>query len=180
VLALKQGREQSYRQLYERYAPRLLRTLERVYRDRHVAHDAVQATFLIVFQKIGGFDERASLMTWLTRIALHEANHAVDSGRPRENVLPERHEPVGPERESIERQRARQLELLLRSLPTEKRVALLLFEVEGLSVQEIADITEEPRGTILARLSRTRAELRDALVAWEDAVPARMKQAGGQ
>ena len=44
---------------------------------------------------------------------------------------------------------------------------VLLFEAEGLSVQEVAEVLEEPRGTILARLSRTRAELREAMQAIE-------------
>jgi muconolactone D-isomerase len=56
-----------------------------------------------------------------------------------------------------------ELHQLLSALPEEKRTALLLFEVEGFSVQEIADITGEPRGTVLARLSRTRTELQKEL-----------------
>ena len=52
---------------------------------------------------------------------------------------------------------------LIAALPEEKRAALLLFEVEGFSVQEIADITGEPRGTVLSRLSKARELLRARL-----------------
>ena len=52
---------------------------------------------------------------------------------------------------------------LVQTLPEEKRTALLLFEIEGFAVAEIAEITGEPRGTVLARLSRTRAELQRAV-----------------
>jgi RNA polymerase sigma-70 factor (ECF subfamily) len=178
VAALQDGDEHSYRQLYERYAPALLKTLQRIFRDESVATDALQATFLIVFQKIDGFDARSSLKTWLTRIAIREARRQKLPARAPEEVDQLRESPACPERETIERQRARRLEVLIAALPTEKRIALLLFEIEGLSVQEIADINDEPRGTVLARLSRTRAELREAMLQWEghDVEPARRKQ----
>lgn len=167
IRALQQGDEDSYKQLYERYAPRLLKTLQRIFRDQSVSHDALQATFLIVFRKIEGFDGRSSLTTWLTRIAIREARRLMTVQHAGEDSLPELEAPDSPERESIERQRGRRLETLIQALPTEKRMALLLFEIEGLSVQEIADISDEPRGTVLARLSRTRAELREAMLDWE-------------
>jgi len=168
VRALQQGDEDSYKQLYDRYAPRLLKTLQRIFRDQSVAHDALQATFLIVFRKIEGFDGRSSLTTWLTRIAIREARRLVTVQHAGEDAFPEMEASDSPERETIERQRGRQLQTLISALPTEKRMALLLFEIEGLSVQEIADISDEPRGTVLARLSRTRAELREAMLKWED------------
>lgn len=167
VVALQQGDEDSYRQLYDRYAPRLLKTLQRIFRDQTIAQDALQATFLIVFRKIEGFDGRSSLTTWLTRIAIREARRLLTVPHANEDAIPEHEAPDCPERETMERQRGRRLERLINALPTEKRMALLLFEIEGLSVQEIADISDEPRGTVLARLSRTRAELREAMLEWE-------------
>jgi RNA polymerase sigma-70 factor (ECF subfamily) len=182
VAGLCRGEAASYRHLYDRFAPRLHRILLRIFADPQLASDAVQASFLIVFQKVGSFDGRASLLTWLTRIAINEAHglRKKNARRPTLSITDEVH-PRTPEQEHGERELSRQLQLLLKALPEEKRTALLLFEVEGFSVQEIADITGEPRGTVLARLSRTRAELQQDLRSWsgEDKVavgPSRGRQ----
>jgi RNA polymerase sigma-70 factor, ECF subfamily len=165
VEGLRAGEEASYRHLYEMLAPRLQRTLERVFRDPSLARDAVQASFFIAFRRIEIFDGRSSLSTWLTRIALREAARL---GRPA--AVP-REDPAreawahSPEEAYGTRELAARLRELIDDLPVEKRVPLVLFELEELSVQEIADLMHEPRGTILARLSRTRAELREAMSA---------------
>src|SRR5437588_3695 len=88
VAGLCQGQAASYRQLYDRFAPRLHRILVRLFSDPQTASDAVQATFLIVFQKIDRFDGRSSLLTWLTRIAIHEAQRLLRRGARRPPPVP--------------------------------------------------------------------------------------------
>lgn len=172
VEGLLRGEEGCYRQLYEVFAPRLRALLQRIFRDPALVDDAVQATFLAVFQKIEQFGGRSSLFTWMTRIGLNKAGHLARK-QARTRRLAEAIEsgdvPATPEQQGSDREHHRQLEALIAALPLEKRSALLLFEVEGFSVQEIADVTGEPRGTVLARLSRTRAELREAVQAWQRA-----------
>lgn len=174
VEGLRRGDVGSYRQLYELYAPRLQRTLERLFRDAQLAQDALQSTFLAVFRHVHQFDGRSSLITWMTRIAIREAQRIVGQksrARRLATGLSESGDAPPPSAGPDEREDLRILSELLDALPDEKRTALLLFEVEGFSVQEIADITGEPRGTVLARLSRTRAELREALRRRHDAAP---------
>lgn len=167
VAGLCRGEAASYRHLYDRFAPRLQRILLRIFADSQLASDALQASFLVVFQKVDRFDGRASLLTWLTRIAINEA-HALRRKSARRPHHPLSHEtpPRTPEQEHGDREIHHQLAALVKALPDEKRTTLLLFEIEGFSVQEIADITGEPRGTVLARLSRTRAELQKELRGW--------------
>jgi RNA polymerase sigma-70 factor (ECF subfamily) len=167
---LREGDPASFKRLHDLHAPRLLRLLSRLTHDEALARDALQATFLIVFRKIGGFDERSSLATWMTRIAIREARRLVQRAS-RESPAPLTESDAGPPVDSPEdslgrRQLARRLAGLIEAMPWEKRTALVLFEVEGLSVQEIADLSEEPRGTILARLHRVRLELRGAMESW--------------
>ena len=164
VEGLRCGDLRCYRQLYELFAPRVRRLLLRLFHSAAVADDAVQATFLIAFEKAGQFDGRSAMLTWLTCIALREARRQV--ARTAREVGMEVEATVfgrTPEDEAVHLQASRQLGSLIDALPEEKRIALLLFEVEGLSVQEVADVLGEPRGTVLARLSRTRAELREAM-----------------
>ena len=163
---LKAGDEDCYRHLYGIFAPRLKRMLTRIWKDSQLSNDAVQSAFLIVFRCIDQFNGRSSLFTWITRIALREAARLA---RRSKGQLDDAHFATTPDaapspeeaygtREQVDRLRA-----LIDRLPVSKRTALILFEIEELSVNEIAEIMEEPRGTVLARLSRTRAELREEL-----------------
>lgn len=167
VLGLCRGEASCYRQLYDRFAPRVQRLLLRIFADPQLARDAVQATFLIVFEKIDRFDGRSSLLTWITRIAINEA-HGQRRKSARRPPPPRDDEPAlpSPEDQHSDKELQKKLMELVQALPEEKRTALLLFEIEGFSVAEIAEITGEPRGTLLARLSRTRAELQKELSAW--------------
>ncbi|MBL8635323.1 MAG: sigma-70 family RNA polymerase sigma factor [Myxococcales bacterium] len=167
VAGLCRGESASYRQLYDRFSPRVYRLLLRLFADPQLASDALQAAFLIVFQKIDRFDGRSSLLTWVTRIAINEAHaQRKKSARKPPAQKEELHGPRNPEEAHGDKELQLKLASLLKGLPEEKRTALLLFEVEGFSVQEIAEITGEPRGTVLARLSRTRAELQKELTGW--------------
>ena len=167
VEGLIRGEEACYRQLYEVFSPRLRALLLRIFRDPHLVDDAVQTTFLQVFRCIAQFNGQSSLMTWMTQIALNEASRmARRQTRTRQVApedLPEVTDSHTPEQKNAEREEYACLAEAIAALPLEKRTALLLFEIEGFSVQEIADVTGEPRGTVLARLSRTRAELRQAV-----------------
>lgn len=172
VEGLIRGEEACYRQLYEVFSPRLRALLLRIFRDSHLVDDAVQTTFLQVFRCVSQFNGQSSLMTWMTQIALNEASRmARRQTRTRQVAaqelqdLPETADSHTPEQKNAEREEYACLAEAIAALPLEKRTALLLFEIEGFSVQEIADVTGEPRGTVLARLSRTRAELRQAVQA---------------
>src|SRR5262249_15188816 len=132
VEGLRRGEEGCYRQLYEVFAPRLQRTLERIFRDPNLAGDAVQATFLKVFRKIDQFSGQSSLLTWMTRIGIREGQdlqrrHA----RAGRRIEPIPTEPARtPEQQHAEQEMVHHLQRLIDELPIEKRTALLLFEVE--------------------------------------------------
>src|SRR5262245_41540064 len=74
VERLRRGDARAYRELYDRCGPRLLGIIDRLFGDHALAEDAVQATFLIIFQQIEQFDGRSALLTWMTRIAIREAH----------------------------------------------------------------------------------------------------------
>lgn len=169
VEGLIRGEEASYRQLYEAFSPRLRGLLLRIFRDSALVEDAVQSTFLQVFRCVSQFNQKASLMTWMTQIALNEAGRMVRRQSRAHKVagegLTDAEEQRTPEHQNAQREEYTHLATAIAALPLEKRTALLLFEVEGFSVQQIADVTGEPKGTVLARLSRTRAELRESVQA---------------
>jgi RNA polymerase sigma factor (sigma-70 family) len=171
---LAAGDAAAFRELYQAQAPRLLRLLLRLLGDAGLAEEILQDTFLAAFESARDFRGEASLATWLARIALRRAlNARRGRARRREQTKEEGEMPAhtsqtgaaGPEALDL----ARRLLTLMNRLEPRKRHALLL-QVEGYTAAEIAEIEGEPRGTVLARLSRARAEL-VALAAAEGLTP---------
>ena len=73
VAAAKYGQNVAFDVLCERLAPRILRALYRITKNREDAEDALQDSFLSAFLHIGEFDGRSTFSTWLTRIAINSA-----------------------------------------------------------------------------------------------------------
>jgi len=128
----------------------------------HEADDATQRVFVVASERIDSIEmgcERAFLFQTAVRVASH-ARRAV--ARRRE-VLCE-HPPEGDEGapgsdELLEQRRARQLlDEVLASLELDLRTVFMLFELEELSIPEIAEMLGIPRGTVSSRLRRAREE----------------------
>jgi RNA polymerase sigma-70 factor (ECF subfamily) len=140
------------------------------------ALELAQETFVRAYENLGSFESRSSFSTWLYRIA---ANLAIDLRR-REG----RHSIVRGDEAEIEIERLpstmgdsfaefsrgelnRRLSAALNELTPEHRAVILLREVEGLGYDEISDILQCPRGTVMSRLHYARNRLRAILKASE-------------
>jgi len=154
------GDDAAYRECYEQHAERLMRILVRILRSPAWAEEILQETFIAAFRSIARFRGEISLSSWLVRIATNRAYNALRDESCRKRNLPHLEDEVVPGFEPrIEgRDLARKVMGILDQMDPSKKLALLL-QAEGYTVAEIAEISEEPRGTILARLSRSRAEL---------------------
>ncbi len=140
-------------------------------RDEHDAQDVVQEAFLRAFRSFSGFhgsDGRA----WLLRIVrntsytLLKKNRATDLTTPfDEEIHASGHESVSP---ATILEQSEDVELIrgaMEELPAEFREILALRHQEGLSYKEIADIAQIPPGTVMSRLARARARLKECLAA---------------
>jgi RNA polymerase sigma-70 factor (ECF subfamily) len=154
------GEDAAYRECYEQHAAKLLRILTGILRNKARAEELLQETFIAAFRSIARFRGDVSLGAWLARIATHCAYNAIrDDARAKRTAPAIREEPKAcPEPHVEGRDLARRVLGVLDQMDPAKRLALLLF-AEGYTVAEIAEVSGEPRGTILARLSRSRAEL---------------------
>jgi RNA polymerase sigma-70 factor (ECF subfamily) len=134
------------------------------------ADDLVQESILRAFR---GFDRLrgSNVKSWLFAIVrnchatmLEQRRRRVFVPLPAENDAQDGHAMVAmtgsPETASMEWDEGCLLERLIAALPAEQRDTLLLKEVEDLSYQEIARITNVPIGTVMSRLARARAALR--------------------
>jgi RNA polymerase sigma-70 factor, ECF subfamily len=154
------GENAAYRECYEQHAAKLLRILTGILRNKARAEELLQETFIAAFRSIARFRGDVALGTWLARIAANLAYNAIrDDARAKRTAPTFGDEPrTCPEPHVEGRDLARKVLAVMDRMDPAKRVALLLF-AEGYTVAEIGEISGEPRGTILARLSRSRAEL---------------------
>ena len=142
--------------------PRIFRLLRCLANNAEAAQDLTQQTFARAWQGLPSYQGRASLATWLHRIAYHEYTHWL---RSRRDHLP-LEEAFGIE----DLREARGLDSILVSralarLPDEQRETFLLYYMQEFSVEETAAILDVAAGTVKSRLFTARKRLRELLQA---------------
>lgn len=135
------------------------------------AQDVVQEAYLRAFKSFGGFhgsNGRAWLLTIVrnTSYTLLKKNRAVDSTTPfDEEIHAPGHESVSPATILEHNEDADLVRQVMDELPVEFREILTLRHLEGMSYSEIAGITQLAPGTVMSRLARARARLKQGLAA---------------
>jgi RNA polymerase sigma-70 factor (ECF subfamily) len=177
VQATLRGDLRAFEALVERHRDVVFRVASRV-AGRADAEDVTQDAFLRAFHRLERFRADASFRAWLLQIAHNAAVDHLTRRRP-EPVEDAGEQEHGPEREVARlpaerlesRERIARLERKLRGLSPEHRAVLVLRDIEGLSYEEIAGITQAPLGTVKTRLFRARRHLIEMLRAntydWE-------------
>src|ERR1700720_4005872 len=137
-------------------------------RNEQDAQDVVQEAYLRAFRSFGGFrggNGRAWLLTIVrnTSYTLLKKNHAADFTVFDEEIHASSDESGGPATTLEHSEDAELIKEAINELPAEFREILVLRHQEGLSYKEIADIAQIPPGTVMSRLARARAKLREYL-----------------
>jgi RNA polymerase sigma-70 factor (ECF subfamily) len=129
------------------------------------AVDALQESLIIMWQRIGSFEGRSAISTWLFRIA---TNAAIDEVRRRARRPAQAYDEVldraGPDDVESAAVLRSTVDWALGQLPPQFRAAVVLRENYDCSYQQIADILEVPIDTVKSRISRGRQALADLLV----------------
>jgi RNA polymerase sigma-70 factor (ECF subfamily) len=169
------GELSAFEQLVDRHRPVVVRVAARIVGSED-AEDVSQDAFLRAFHRLDRFRGDAPFRAWLLRITHNAALDHLARRRP-EPVDPQEFdasEPSAsrPPAERLElRERIERLERKLHGLSAQHRTVLVLRDAEGMSYEEIADITDSPLGTVKGRLHRARREFVDMLRAnsydWE-------------
>ena len=164
-----EGDQAAFLELYDRHREPIYRFAYRVLGEVDIAEDVTHDCFLSLIRKPENFRPgRASLRTYLFAAARNLAlKHFRSTGREtgldemaEEPQLPQRH---GPLRKLLDEELASEVRRAVFSLPPMQREALILFEYEGLSLAEIAEITDADVGAIKGRLYRARGQLKELL-----------------
>jgi RNA polymerase sigma-70 factor, ECF subfamily len=179
VMLARRGGAAAFREIMRRNNRHLFRAARGVLRDDAEAEDVVQEAYLRAFQGLAGFRGDASLSTWLTRIALNEAlgrlrrrrtmveletvEVAQAGGGARILMFPTAQAGGDPEGAAARREIRRLLEEAIDELPEAFRLVLVARDVDGMSVEETAEVLGVRPETVRTRLHRARRLLRAAL-----------------
>jgi RNA polymerase sigma-70 factor (ECF subfamily) len=138
----------------------------RILGDRENALDATQDTFLTVFRKAAQFKGDSALGTWIYRIAVNTCYDQIrrSARRPTE-ALPEHLEPRDAAAEdAIESAGLRpEIQRALAALPPDFRAAVVLSDLEGMSLPDVAEALDIPVGTVKSRVFRGRRLLAELM-----------------
>jgi len=165
------GDREAFGELVTRYAAQARRVARTILGDPDDADDAAHDGFLAALRFLGRYDPSRPFGPWLLRIV---ANAATDRRRRRTVRRTEVLSPVaashdaGPAQETDRRAFVTALERALAALPERQRLAVVLFDVEGYSHREIAQMLDVPEGTVRSDVFHARRALRGKLTAWAD------------
>ena len=169
-----EGEQAAFRELYQRYREPIFRFAYRLLGSVEIAEDVTHDCFLSLIRKPENFrPERASLKTYLYAAARNLAlKHFRNQGREADMDEVTSEPQDSPRREPLRRlldeELADQVREAVFSLPPLQREALILFEYEGLSLSEVAEIAGTDVGAIKARLYRAREGLKRLLKPYLD------------
>jgi RNA polymerase sigma-70 factor (ECF subfamily) len=187
VRRVQAGDEIAFREIVDRYQTKVFSVICGILRDRNDAEDIAQQVFAKIYFSIRKFDFRSSLLTWIYRITVNECYDDLRKRRVRKLMYESDFsaeevqrletsdvvvDPIAP----VDRQLAQRdlVVKLLSKISEQDRSLLLLKEVEGHSVEELAAITGLNENTIKVKLFRSRQKLLKAakrLASWIPELP---------
>jgi len=176
VRRCKEGNRQAFRELVERYQRKAVAIAFGMLHDRDDALDVSQEAFAKVFTNIQQFKEEASFYTWLYRIVV---NLSIDRQRQRSRQPLLEDDQGGGEGSGIDatpaatrtdpyeqvkdKELGERIRAAIAELTPAHKAVILLREVEGLSYEEISEVLQCSRGTVMSRLHYARKKLQSLL-----------------
>lgn len=161
----------TFREVFEAHAPYVWRALRSLGVAERDVDDLCQEVFVVVHRRLPEFEPRANLRTWLYAICLRAASdYRRRAFVRREQVTdapPDLSAPAD-QHDRAERTWARDaLDRALERLDDEKRDAFVLYEIEGLSLAEVAEVVGAPLKTVHSRLAAARREVVELIRRWQ-------------
>jgi len=180
VKAIQAGDMAAFDQLVVKHKDKLFNMVYWFLADYQEANDCAQETFIKVFKSIKKFRSESSFSTWLYRIAINTCKNRLKSSTyrwkkktvPLEN--PEsseqgnrsyeiQNDSPSPENKLEKKEMLMMIQKAVNALPEEQNRVIVLRDIQGLSYQEIVDITGLNLGTVKSRLARGRLEIKHRL-----------------
>lgn len=171
VARARSGDREAFGVLVDRYADQARRVARAVLQDPDDADDAAQDAFLAALVKLEQYDSARPFGPWLMRIVANAATDRRRRRKVRSAVSLNEGLVAGGARPDVVAERAvllGRLRVALAELPERRRLAVTLFDVEGYSHAEIAQVLGIPEGTVRSEVFHARRKLRVLLADWRD------------
>ena len=159
------GDVEAFRKLYDRYFDYVSRQVGRVMGPGGELEDVVQEVFVQVFRSLDSYRHESAFSTWLYRLTYNVTISHLRK-KPRTVELADwrpLREPASAWSKLEARDMCRVLYAALEQVSTDHREAFLLYEVEGMKLREIAELTGDSINTVAARVRRTRERMQTVL-----------------
>ncbi|MCG3089846.1 RNA polymerase sigma factor [Sporosarcina cyprini] len=161
------GDKQAFANIINKYKNPLYATILRMTKNPQDAQDLVQDAFIKVYRNLHKYDGGGAFSGWLYRVAI---NHCMDEFRKKRysTVQVQLEEeaiinPNHPEIVFLKREKSRQLERLISTLPEDERLIILLRYVNEISYEEISELLGVPLSTVRNKLHRAKKKMRDTV-----------------
>lgn len=161
------GERQAFELLVEKYKRLVYSVAMNMFKDKEDIYDVSQEIFLKIYKSLDKYNGEFKLSTWIVRIS---TNHCLDILRkkrpqtvPLEKVAEISRKKDTPEEKYIAQEEKRELREAIDNLPEKYKLLIVLFHKQGLSYNEIVEITGEPISIVKNRLFRARQMLKESL-----------------
>lgn len=172
--AHSQGDPDAFAELFRRHRDRVWAVALRTLGNREDAADAVQEAFIKAMRSVDSFRGDAAVTTWLHRIVVNVCLDQIRAAkrRPTDILADDPGARVAtPQRDAFdERDTSIVIHEALRRLPDDQRIAIVLVDIQGLTVAEVAELLSVAEGTVKSRCARGRARLGELLASLRPAV----------
>jgi RNA polymerase sigma-70 factor (ECF subfamily) len=168
-----EGDSEGFATIVRTYQKRVYAVALRMTRKHEVADDVAQETFVRAYKGLHGFELGRPLAPWLTRIAANLSINYLTGASKREQPLPEENEPSrqpvadsetsDPLKSLLSSEFIRALDDATERLPAEQKAVFILRVHEEMRYDEIAATLDISTGTVMSRLFRARAKLKEML-----------------
>ena len=153
--------------LFDEHAPYLCRVVHRLTGSAETAEDVVQEVFLLAYDRRHELEDRTGIRTWLYRVAVNHVRHRRRSFARYRGLLDRyQAEPTPtvddrtPDELASRQERGRLIHQCVQQLSDKQREVFVLYELEELEGQEIAEILDLPVNTVWSRLRLARQAFR--------------------
>jgi len=175
VRAAARGDRAAFEVLFREFLPRIYNFIAHTVADRAEAEDLAQRTFIKAWESLPRLKRPEAFTVWLHQIArnllrdvarqpraplVQRQGSSMEEG---ELSVPEARADGLPERAAIGRERDGAIQRAIASLPAHHSEVVVLHHLNGMPVEDIADVLGVPVGTVLSRLARARESIRRQL-----------------
>ncbi len=169
--------KKEFEELYLKHYTTVYYTALQLMGEPSDAEDMTQEAFITAFMKYGELKEADSFGAWVKRIVINKCLNELKRNKPvltedietEQTDEPEENENFLPEDHIIDKEKRETVFRIMKSVLSKKQfITVVLFYYDGLSVAEIAKLTDVPEGTVLSRLSVSRGKIKKGVLEYEE------------